>query len=69
MVLGTPTATPPKWLVDRHPEILPVARDGRVRGFGSRRHVCFGSPAYQAETRRIVTLLAERYGAHPGVGT
>jgi len=68
VVLGTPTATPPKWLVDRYPEILPVGRDGRVRGFGSRRHVCFSSPAYRDETRRIVTLLAERYGGHPGVG-
>ncbi|MEJ2290546.1 MAG: beta-galactosidase [Deinococcales bacterium] len=68
VVLGTPTATPPKWLVDRHPDILPVGRDGRVRGFGSRRHVCFSSPSYRDETRRIVTLLAERYGRHEGVG-
>jgi len=68
VVLGTPTATPPKWLVDRYPEVLPVGRDGRVRGFGSRRHVCFTSPAYREETRRIVTLLAERYGRHEAVG-
>ena len=25
VVLGTPTATPPRWLVAQHPEILPVA--------------------------------------------
>ncbi|HET6521674.1 MAG TPA: beta-galactosidase, partial [Geminicoccaceae bacterium] len=36
IVLGTPTATPPPWLVDVHPEILPVDREGRARGFGSR---------------------------------
>src|SRR5689334_9618525 len=24
VVLGTPTATPPKWLIDRHPDILPL---------------------------------------------
>ena len=30
VVLGTPTATPPKWLVDRHPAILPVGADGQV---------------------------------------
>ncbi|MDG1243336.1 MAG: beta-galactosidase, partial [Porticoccaceae bacterium] len=23
VVLGTPTATPPKWLIDQHPDILP----------------------------------------------
>ena len=41
VVLGTPTATPPKWLMDRHPEIAPVDREGRPRGFGSRRPVSF----------------------------
>ena len=67
VVLGTPTATPPKWLVDRYPEILPVDKEGRRRNFGGRRHYCFSSPAYREEARRIVTLLAERYGNHPAV--
>ena len=67
IILGTPTATPPKWLIDQNPSILPVGRDGRVRGFGSRRHYCFRSPAYLRETERIVTALAERYGSHPGL--
>jgi len=47
VVLGTPTATPPKWLVDNHPDILPVDRHGRRRGFGSRRHYCFNSERYR----------------------
>ncbi len=67
VVVGTPTATPPKWLLDRSPEILPIDREGRIRAFGSRRHYCFSSPAYQEETRRIVTCFAERYGDHPAV--
>lgn len=67
VVLGTPTATPPKWLVDQYPEILPVDREGRRRRFGGRRHYCFSNPVYHQETRRIVTLLAERYGKHPAV--
>lgn len=67
VVLGTPTATPPKWLVDRHPGVLPVGADGRVRGFGSRRHYCFRSPDYLRETERIVGALAERYGRHPAL--
>ena len=66
-MLCTPTATPPKWLIDRHPDILPVDAHGRTRGFGSRRHSSFSAPAWLEETRRIVTLLAERYGAHPAV--
>lgn len=68
VVIGTPTATPPKWLVDRHPEILPVDPDtGRVRGFGSRRHYDFSSAVYLRECERIVLALAERYGDNPHV--
>lgn len=66
-VLGTPTAAPPKWLVDRYPEILPVDSQGRVRRFGSRRHSCFSSPAWHQESERIVSLVAHRYGQHEAV--
>ena len=68
VVLGTPTATPPKWLVDREPTILPVGADGRVRGFGSRRHACFSSSAWIRESRRITDAMARRYGGSPHVG-
>ncbi len=67
VVLGTPTATPPKWLVDAHPQILAVDEHGRPRGFGSRRHYCFASPEYRELSARIVRLMAERYGRHPAV--
>jgi beta-galactosidase len=67
VILGTPTATPPKWLVDEHPEILPVDENGRVKNFGSRRHYCFSSPVYREEVKRIVTIIAKRYGNHPAV--
>ena len=67
LVLGTPTATPPKWLVDRHPGILAVDEHGRARGFGSRRHYCFSYVPYRDECARIVAALAERFGEHPGV--
>ncbi len=62
VVLGTPTATPPRWMIDRHPDMLAVDAEGRVRGFGSRRHYCFSHQGYRAECARIVTALAERYG-------
>lgn len=68
VVLGTPTATPPKWLCDLYPEILPVdPASGLVRRFGSRRHYDFSSPVYLRETLRIVGAMAERYGRHAGV--
>jgi beta-galactosidase len=67
IVLGTPTATPPKWLMDEHPDIVPVDAEGRPRGFGSRRHYSFSSETYWRESERIVEIIAKRYGTHSGL--
>jgi beta-galactosidase len=67
VILGTPTATPPKWLLGRMPDMVAHDEQGRPRGFGSRRHYCFSHEGYRAESRRIVTALAERYGTHPAI--
>ena len=68
VVLGTPTATPPKWVLEKHPDMLALDKEGRPRKFGSRRHYCFSHQGYREECVRIVTLMAERYGANPYVG-
>ncbi|MCH1492437.1 MAG: beta-galactosidase [Luminiphilus sp.] len=63
VILCTPTATPPKWLIDAHPDILPVdPHHGHTRGFGSRRHYDFSSPQFLKEAQRISAVLARRYG-------
>ncbi len=67
VVLCTPTATPPKWLVDEDPSILQEEADGTTRQFGSRRHYCFNSAAYREETERIVRIVAERFRDNPHV--
>jgi len=67
VILGTPTATPPKWLVDQMPDMIAIDQQGRPRGFGSRRHYCFSHEGYRAECARIVTALAQRYGQHPAI--
>jgi beta-galactosidase len=67
VVLGTPTATPPRWMLDRHPDMLAVDAEGRVRGFGSRRHYDFSHQGYRTECAKIVGLMAERYGKNPAV--
>ncbi|MBY6144841.1 beta-galactosidase [Mameliella alba] len=67
VVLGTPTATPPRWMLDRHPDMLAVDAEGRPRKFGSRRHYCFSHEGYKAECAEIVTRLAKRYGRNPHV--
>lgn len=67
IIIGTPTATPPKWLVDSMPDMVAIDRDGKPRGFGSRRHYCFSHAGYRTEAARITRAIAERYGHHPGV--
>jgi len=67
VILGTPTATPPKWLVDRMPDMIALDAQGRPRRFGSRRHYCFSHAGYRAEAARITRAMAERYGRHPAV--
>lgn len=67
IILGTPTATPPKWLVDEMPDMLALDAHGQRRKFGSRRHYCFAHAGYRAEAARITLALARRYGAHPAI--
>ncbi|KKB63409.1 beta-galactosidase [Robbsia andropogonis] len=67
LVLGTPTASPPKWLIDAHPDVLPVRADGTRWHFGSRRHYDISSETYRRECLRIVTAMAARYGRHPSI--
>ncbi|MFL5694627.1 MAG: beta-galactosidase, partial [Ktedonobacteraceae bacterium] len=67
IILGTPTAAPPAWLIQAHPEILPVNEDGQRAGFGMRRHYCPTQPAFHTATRRIVEAMARHYQQHPAV--
>ena len=67
VVLGTPTATPPKWVVDKYPDMLARDENGNLRKYGSRRHYCFSHMDYLDQCRDIVTRLAKRYGKNPHV--
>lgn len=67
VVLGTPTATPPRWVVDKYPDMLAIDAQGQPRKFGSRRHYCFSHEGYKTECARITSELAKRYGQNPFV--
>lgn len=67
VVLCTPTATPPRWMIDKHPDMLALDDQLRVRDFGSRRHYCFSHEGYRKECQRIVSIIAKAYGNHPAV--
>jgi beta-galactosidase len=62
IILGTPTAGPPKWLMDKHPDIYQRDIYGHVRGFGTRRHYCFNNENFWHYTKEIVTQMAQHYG-------
>jgi beta-galactosidase len=66
-VLGTPTAAPPAWLVQSHPDILAVDESSRRVQFGNRCHYCVNSVEFHAATRRLVGAMAEHFGANPNV--
>lgn len=67
VVLGTPTATPPRWMLDKWPDMLAVDAQGNPRIFGSRRHYCFSHQGYLQESVRIASCLAQRYGQNPHI--
>ncbi len=67
LIMCTPTATPPKWLVDEMPDMVAVDAEGKQRKFGSRRHYCFSHQGYRAECARITETLAKRYGENTHV--
>lgn len=66
VILGTPTATPPAWVVFKY-DILGVDDSLHVRRFGSRRHYSFSSPDYRSLSEGIVEAMARRYGQNDAV--
>jgi beta-galactosidase len=65
IVLATPTAAPPMWLSQAHPEILPVDEHGLVKREGTRRAVCLNSNVFWDYSKRIVEQMAKALGQHP----
>lgn len=67
VILGTPTATPPKWLTQKYPEVLHVFKNGQRADDQSRRHVCYNSPIYRRFSTQIVERMAEHFKGNPHI--
>jgi beta-galactosidase GanA len=65
--LCTPTATPPIWLSEAHPDILRVNASGRTVTHGGRRQYCPNSETYRRYAVGIASRLAEEFAADPGI--
>jgi beta-galactosidase len=66
VILGTPTASVPPWLRQRHRDVLGGSEKGPFT-YGGRKGYCTNSPAYLRACARITGALAGHYGRHPGV--
>ncbi len=73
VVLGTPTAAPPAWLIAKHPDILPIenttwqGRRNEKMEFGTRRHYCITNGRYHDYSRRIVAEMAGHFVGNQNV--
>lgn len=65
--LGTPTATPPAWLAQKHPGIFLVDENGVSKTHGARRNCSYSSQVYRDYSRKIIAAMAEEFGQKPGV--
>ena len=61
VIMGTPTAAVPAWLVKKHPDILSQSEDGQRRAFGGRHVCCYNSPLLYEYSEKIVRALAGHY--------
>ena len=68
VVLGTPSAAPPRWMLARFPDMLAYDHEGRPRKFGSRRHYCFSHLGYRQAAAEMAARLAKRYAKNPHIG-
>src|SRR5690606_23268881 len=67
VILCTPTNTPPRWLTDQHPDVLPIQASGMTTHAGVRGHRCFNNASLKDYASLIINQMAMRYGAHSAV--
>ena len=66
-IIGTPTAAPPAWLMNKHPEIFPVNEMGVRVTFNGRHHDCQSNKTYREYVKKIVTAMAKEFGHNSNV--
>lgn len=66
VIMGTPTAAPPKWLVNNY-DVLQHDKYGRPKGWGSRRECCANKSDYVERSRAVVEEMARHYKDNPNV--
>jgi beta-galactosidase len=66
-VLGTPTASPPPWVMAMLPDAYRLLESGQRQTYGNRRGYCPTHPGYRERSRIVAQAMAEHYADHPAV--
>ncbi len=66
VVLCTPTAAPPKWLVNKY-DVLQRDRYGRKENWGTRRECCANSEEYRIRSVKIAEEMAKHFAHNENV--
>ena len=66
-ILSTPSGARPAWLDFKYPDACRTSSKGEKNTHGQRHNHCMTSLNYRNQVRRIDTILAKRYGGHPGL--
>jgi beta-galactosidase len=67
VVLGTPTASPPPWVMEGFPDAFIQWADGRVATYGSRREYCPNHQGYRELSQAITRAMAEHFQDNPHI--
>lgn len=67
IILCTPTASAPPWLIHEHPEILKQDIDGKRAYIGVREHTCFSTEVFLYYSARIVEKMAQEFKDYPNL--
>jgi beta-galactosidase len=67
IVLGTPTASPPPWLMSKNENLFLVNENNVRATYGLRREYCINNPLYHLHTEQIVKKMAEHYAENSNV--
>jgi beta-galactosidase len=67
VILGTPTASPPPWVMSMHPDAYKVSVNGQPQTYGNRCEYCPNHAGYRERSRAITRAMAGHYQDHPAV--
>lgn len=66
-VMCTPTCTPPRWMLNKYPEMRRIMPDLIRSDVSSRCHVCKSSLVAREKNRKIVTEMAKAFSGAKGI--